>query len=109
MASSFGSFVSASDFSFATNLTTTNGAQTFTTINWNFASSVVEVRNLSSGQLTTAGALSLSDTLGSRSHHAPIILGSTNPTFAASANTGARFFSGNPYDANNPGGATRIE
>ena len=64
MASSFGSFVSASDFSFATNLTTTNGGQTFTTINWNFASSVVEVRNLASGQGTTAGVLSLSDTLG---------------------------------------------
>lgn len=109
MASSFGSFVSASDFSFANNLTTTNGGQTFTTINWNFASSVVEVRNLASGQGTTAGVLSLSDTLGSQSSHAPIILGSTNPTFAALANTGARFFSGNPYDANNPGDGAYIE
>ncbi|MDC0130865.1 Hint domain-containing protein [Planktomarina temperata] len=109
MASSFGSFVSASDFSFATNLTTTNGAQTLTTINWNFASSVVEVRNLSSGTGNYAGALSRSDTLGNYGNHAPIILGSTNPTFAALANTGTRFISGNPYDANNPGSAARIE
>ena len=109
MASSFGSFVSASDFSFATNLTTTNGGQTLTTINWNFASSVVEVRNLASGHGNYCGcAFSLGYSWES-GHSCANYIGINKPYFCCFGKYWCAFFSGNPYDANNPGDGARIE
>ena len=116
MASITTHFVSAADFSFGTQLTTLHRQFTTTTINWNYASSEVDVKARNFGTGTSAfigGHTFTTNWVNGRKvgdANEAEITGSTNPTFAAMANTNTRFYAANPYDPNDlSGGAVWID
>ena len=115
MASITTHFVSAADFSFGTQLTMLHRQFTTTTINWNYASSEVDVKARNFGTGTSAfigGHTFTTNWVNGRKvgdANEAEITGSTNPTFAAMANTNTRFYAANPYDPNDlSGGAVWI-
>ena len=107
-------FLSASDFSFGTQLATTHGAVTNTSLNWNYKTYDVDIQRAINGTMNNAmigsHAWTSSKDGAVGAIHEPQITATTHPALSSMVNTNTRFYTGNPYDPSDvSGGVIRLD
>jgi hypothetical protein len=107
-------FLSASDFSFGTQLATTHGAVTNTSLNWNYNTYDVDIQRAINGTMNNAmigsHAWTSSKDGAVGAIHEPQITATTHPALSSMVNTNTRFYTGNPYDpCDLSGGVIRLD
>ena len=107
-------FLSASDFSFGTQLATTHGAVTNTSLNWNYNTYDVDIQRAINGTMNNAmigsHAWTSSKDGAVGAIHEPQITATTHPALSSMVNTNTRSYTGNPYDpCDLSGGVIRLD